>query len=100
MSPEAYQEAIHAQLNLGGRTFDELRTEMLDSKKCYYIEDDKITDVNAPYITVLETAGELWNITFVMQFEKRRAFLHRDLNWYTFTGWTHSTNLKKLWSEG
>ena len=96
-SPDNYREALREQANLSGRSFDELRQELLDSGKCYYIEDDQRHDGVSPYIEVLGEEGDLKNIKFVLKMEVRHALLHRDLSWYTFQGWTASDNLKPLW---
>ena len=96
-SPEAYNLATEALRNLKAGTFDELKKELFESKKCIYIEDDQVTDVVSPYISVLESIGDMRNISFVLKMERREAFLHRHLTWYTFKGWTDVANLKELW---
>ena len=97
-SPEAYDRAIVAQRSLsGGRTFDDLRQELLDQKECFYIEEEQRHDVISPYISVIESVGDMRKIKFFMSFETRYAARHQDVNWYDFTVWTHADNLKPLW---
>jgi len=94
---EAYDAALEAQRSLNGRPFDDLRKELYEAGKCVYIEDDEITDIQAPYLTLLETRDKMMHVSFVIKYEKRLAFLKRELNWYKFSGWTEADNLKELW---
>jgi hypothetical protein len=96
-TPEAYASALDSQRHLNGKPFDELRKELFEKGQCVYIEDEEIGDVMAPYITLLESREHMAHVSFVIRYEKRLAFLHRQLNWYKFTGWTEADNLKELW---
>ena len=97
-TPEAYPLAVEATGNLGGRTFEELRQELLDAGKCYYLEDDQITDVGAPYIDILESIGDMRKLKFVLQIDEKTASRAGNITWLNFTVWTHADNIKRLWS--
>jgi hypothetical protein len=96
-TPEAYDSALQAQRTLNGRPFEELRKELYEKGQCVYIEDDEITSIQAPYLTLLETHDKMMHVSFVIKYEKRLEFLKRELNWFKFSGWTEADNLKELW---
>jgi hypothetical protein len=96
-SPEAYAGALDSQRTLNGRPFDDLRKELYQAGKCVYIEDDEITSIIAPYLTLLETKDKMMHVSFVIKYDKPLAFLKHELNWFKFSGWTEADNLKELW---
>ena len=96
-TPQAYDGALQAQRALNGRPFEELRKELYEKGQCVYIEDDEITSIQAPYLTVLESKDKMMHVSFVIKYEKRLEFLKRELNWFKFSGWTEADNLKELW---
>ena len=48
----------------------------------------------APFVQVLEENGDKVKVTFIVEYYKRIAMLHRKFARIQYTGWTERTNLR------
>lgn len=93
-TPEDYDQAIVEQENTDGYPeLMALKDRLLEAKSCMFVDDDDIEDMLAPFVTVVDRAGDKIKVEFWIEFYKRHAVLHRSWSHVKFTGWTAEDRL-------
>jgi len=92
-TPETYDEATErAKAPEGGlRT---LRAELLEAKKCLYVEEENVEDMLAPFVEIVERQDNLVQVRFTVEYYSKIELLHRNITRMTFVGWTEDANLR------
>lgn len=95
-SPEAHQQAVTAQQS-GKTSLAVLRKALHDAGQCVFLDDDDLEDLMAPFVRLLDNADELAKVSFVIEYYRRVAYLHRRINRMQYTGWTAASNLENYY---
>lgn len=101
-TPEDYVYATDRIEDSGAGGFEDIRAELLDSKKCILIVEDDIEDIMAPFVEVMERRDGQAKVRFTVEFYKRIELLHRNITRVTFSGWTGEASLRNYhqWLTG
>ena len=93
-SPEVYDQAMKDVQQAQGQNLSAIKSQLLEQKRCMYVDAGQIEDMMAPFVTVLSRQDSKVNVSFTIEYYKRIAFLHRKITRVTYAGWTEATNLK------
>lgn len=93
-SEQAYDDAIAEVKKRQGKNLGELQRRLKEQGYCTYMDDDALEDLMAPFVQVLEENGDKVKVTFIVEYYKRIAMLHRRFARIQYTGWTERTNLR------
>jgi hypothetical protein len=92
-TPATYDEATErAKSPEGG--LRALRAELLEAKKCLYVEEKNVEDMLAPFVQIVERDGNLVQVRFTIEYYRKIELLHRNITRMTFVGWTENANLR------
>lgn len=91
-TPEHYGAAVAEQR--AGRDLPALRRELLQAQQCIFVEYDDQDDLLPPFVTLIEERDGLTKVSFMIQSEKRIAFLNRQVAQTRYTGWTDGKRLQ------
>jgi hypothetical protein len=94
VTPEAYDQALVEQAKTNGyKELMALKDRLLTAKSCMFVDDDDIEDMMAPFVEVVDHAGDKIKVTFTIEFYKRTSTIGGAFNRVKFTGWTAEDRL-------
>jgi hypothetical protein len=94
VTPEAYDQALVEQAKTKGyKELMALKDRLLTAKSCMFVDDDDIEDMMAPFVEVVDHAGDKIKVTFTIEFYKRTSTIGGAFNRVKFTGWTAEDRL-------
>ena len=96
-SPEAYTTGLRMVEDRQGKSFGELKAELLKQKLCMYVDGDDVEDMMAPFVTIHDRHGDIVKVSFTIEFYKKIEFLHRNITRVTFNGWTKESSLRNYY---
>lgn len=94
ITPEAYDQALAEQAKTNGyKELMALKERLLAGKSCMFVDDEDIEDMMAPFVEVVDHAGDKIKVTFTIEFYKRTSTIGAAFNRVKFTGWTAENRL-------
>ena len=94
VTPEAYDQALAEQAKTNGyKELMALKDRLLAEKSCMFVDDEDIEDMMAPFVKVVDHAGDKIKVTFTIEFYKRTSSIGASFNRVKFTGWTAEDRL-------
>lgn len=93
-SSDAYDDAIAEVKKRQGKNLGDLKQRLKEQGYCTYMDDDALEDMMAPFVQVLEENGDKVKVTFIVEYYKRIAMLHRRFARIQYTGWTEKSKLR------
>lgn len=95
---ENYQEAVNRSEAPDSPGLRSLDKELREAGKCMLVDGEKIEDMMAPYVEVLEQNGAHVKVRFSVEYYKRVELLHRRFSRVTYAGWTSSDRLRDYYA--